>query len=219
MLHCLRLLDSKATLCSRYVKTNKYVFEERAGTRLIPYFISAFNGVVGSAVRGALAAAKMLAWQFDVHDGIGVANTNLSYIGGKLYALCEYDLPYEIRVTSEGDIETLGCRNDGSFDGVINMTAHPKVDPDTTEAFAFCYSILHQFLTYFRFDPHGYKLPDVPISSLHSPTFIHDFAITKNYVIFPDIQIGADPLGFLMMKCKLDVVVDVVLHYVVLDFV
>ncbi|GAB2263831.1 hypothetical protein Droror1_Dr00025965 [Drosera rotundifolia] len=180
MLHCLRISDGKVTLSSRYVRTNKYVSEERAGTSLTPNFISAFNSIVGSVMRGALSAVKILIWQFDLRDGIGVANTNLSHIGGKLYALCESDLPYEIRVTPEGDIETLGRRgHDVSFSAAINMTAHPKVDPDTGEVFAFRYFITSPYLTYFGFDSHGNHLPDVPISSMHSMTIIHDFAITK----------------------------------------
>ncbi|XVE81338.1 hypothetical protein DITRI_Ditri15bG0055500 [Diplodiscus trichospermus] len=78
------------------------------------------------------------------------------------------------------------------------MTAHPKVDPDTGESFAFRYGpIWRPFLTYFYIDANGNKQPDVPIFSLASPSFIHDFAITKNYAIFADIQIGIYPMNMI----------------------
>ena len=76
----------------------------------------------------------------------------------------------------------------------MSMTAHPKVDPDTGEAFAFRYGPVPPFLTYFRFDAQGRKQPDVPIFSLTTPSFLHDFGITKKYAIFADIQIGMNPM-------------------------
>ncbi|GAB2295868.1 carotenoid cleavage dioxygenase 4 [Dionaea muscipula] len=200
MLHCLRISAGRATFSCRYVRTNKYVAEERAGTKLTPHLIAAFNGLPVSLARGLLAACRMRTWQFDASNGIGLANTSVALLGGKLYALCEFDLPYQIRVTEEGDVETVGRRDDGDFvgNGVPSMTAHPKVDHDTGEVFAFRYSFVPPFLTYFRFDARGNKLPDVPIHSMQTPCFLHDFVVTNKYAVFPDIQIGADPLRFLV---------------------
>ncbi|KAF3507709.1 hypothetical protein F2Q69_00009116, partial [Brassica cretica] len=45
------------------------------------------------------------------------------------------------------------------------------------------------FLTFFRFDSTGKKQRDVPVYSLTSPSFVHDFAITKRHAIFGEIQI------------------------------
>ncbi|KAK9716141.1 hypothetical protein RND81_06G213500 [Saponaria officinalis] len=192
MLHGIRISDGKATLCSRYVKTYKYMIENEAGANIIPNVFSGFNGLVGSAARGTLAAARFVAGQFNPSKGIGLANTSLALFGNRLYALGESDLPYEVRLTPNGDIQTLG-RSD--FDGKLfmSMTAHPKVDQDTSETFAFRYGPVPPFLTYFRFDPKGNKQADVPIFSMSRPSFLHDFAITKKYAVFPDIQIGMDP--------------------------
>ncbi|KAI3689928.1 hypothetical protein L2E82_47899 [Cichorium intybus] len=41
------------------------------------------------------------------------------------------------------------------------------------------------------------KQADVPIFSMTCPSFLHDFAITKNYVVFPEIQIGMSPIGMI----------------------
>lgn len=195
MLHCLHVSQSgkSATLSSRYVHTYKYNIERRAGHPLIPNVFSGFNGLTASAARGALSAARVFAGHYNPANGIGLANTSLAFFADRLYALGESDLPYEVRVTPNGDIQTVG-RQDFNGKLFMSMTAHPKVDPDTGEAFAFRYGPIPPFLTYFRFDPNGEKQPDVPIFSMSSPSFIHDFAITKRYAIFTDIQIGMNPM-------------------------
>ncbi|XP_074270243.1 putative carotenoid cleavage dioxygenase 4, chloroplastic [Silene latifolia] len=197
MLHAIRISDGKATLCSRYVKTYKYMIENEAGANILPSVFSGFNGLAGSAARGTLAAARFIAGQFNPSNGIGSANTSLALFGEKLYALGESDLPYQVRLTPNGDIQTLG-RND--FDGKLfmSMTAHPKVDLQTGETFAFRYGPMPPFLTFFRFDSKGNKQADVPIFSMTRPSFLHDFAITKKYAIFPDIQIGMDPAEMIL---------------------
>ena len=193
MLHCLRISQGKASLCSRYVKTNKYTLEREAGFPLFPNVFSGFNGLTASAARGALSAARILTGQVDLSNGFGLANTSLVLFANRLLALGESDLPYSVKLSSNGDIETLG-RYD--FDGKLfmSMTAHPKIDSDTGEAFAFRYGPVPPFLTYFRVDKNGVKQPDVPIFSMTRPSFLHDFAITKKYAIFADIQIGMNPL-------------------------
>ncbi|XP_057448865.1 probable carotenoid cleavage dioxygenase 4, chloroplastic [Lotus japonicus] len=196
MLHALRISQGRATLCSRYVKTYKYKIENDAGYPLIPNVFSGFNTLVASAARGSLTAARVIAGQYNPANGIGLANTSLALFGNKLYALGESDLPYEIRIANNGDIETLGRRD---FDGklTMSMTAHPKIDPDSGECFAFRYGPVPPFLTYFRFDPDGKKHPDVPVFSMTRPSFLHDFAITKKYAIFTDIQLGMNPLDMI----------------------
>ncbi|GMJ00206.1 carotenoid cleavage dioxygenase 4, nine-cis-epoxycarotenoid dioxygenase 4 [Hibiscus trionum] len=196
MLHSIRISNGDATLCSRYVKTYKYSIEKQTGSPVIPNVFSGFNGLTAAATRGALSAVRILSGEFNPANGIGLANTSLAFFGNRLYALGESDLPYSIRLTSTGDIETLG-RND--FDGKLfmSMTAHPKVDADTGEAFAFRYGPVPPYLTYFYFDANGNKQPDVPVFSMTRPSFLHDFAITKKYAIFADIQIGMNPMDMI----------------------
>ncbi|KAK9283447.1 hypothetical protein L1049_011690 [Liquidambar formosana] len=191
MLHSIRISKGNATFCSRYVKTYKYTVELDAGSPVLPNIFSSFHGLSASATRGALSVARVLFGHFNPINGIGTANTSLALFGNRLYALCESDLPYAVRLTSDGDIETLG-RDD--FDGklLVRMTAHPKIDADTGETFAFRYGLMPPFLTYFRFHPDGTIQPDVPIHSIVRPSFIHDFAVTKKYAIFADI--GMNPM-------------------------
>ncbi|KAL5577922.1 hypothetical protein UlMin_019621 [Ulmus minor] len=193
MLHAIRISAGKATLCSRYVSTYKYLVERKAGHPLFPNVFSGFNGLTASAARGALTAARVFAGQYNPINGIGLANTNLAYFANRLYALGESDLPYQLRFTPNGDIQTIG-RDDFNGNLSMSMTAHPKIDPGTGETFAFRYGPIPPFLTYFRFNAKGEKQPDVPIFSMNRPSFLHDFAITKKYAIFVDIQIGMNPM-------------------------
>ncbi|KAL4346383.1 hypothetical protein GQ457_17G019570 [Hibiscus cannabinus] len=196
MLHSIRISNGNATLCSRYVKTYKYSVEKQMGSPVLPNVFSGFNGLTAAATRGALSAVRILTGEFNPANGIGLANTSLSFFGKRLYALGESDLPYSIRLTSTGDVETLG-RVD--FDGKLfmSMTAHPKIDAETGEAFAFRYGPVPPYLTYFHFDANGNKKPDVPIFSMTRPSFLHDFAITNKYAIFADIQIGMNPMDMI----------------------
>ncbi|KAJ9556507.1 hypothetical protein OSB04_011121 [Centaurea solstitialis] len=197
MLHAIRISKGKATLCSRYVKTYKYNIEKEVGFPIILNVFSGFNGLIASMARMAVTGGRVLAGQLDPFKGNGPANTSLAFFGNKLYALGETDLPYAIKLAPDGDIITIG-RHD--FDGKLSMrmTAHPKIDPITKEAFAFSCTSIPPFLTFFRFNENGEKQADVPIFSMTNPTsFIHDFAITKNYAIFSEIQITINPIAMI----------------------
>nr|UOL49148.1 carotenoid cleavage dioxygenase 4 [Chelidonium majus] len=197
MLHSLLISNGTATFCSRYVKTYKYTVEREHGSSIFPNVFSGFNGLTASVARGAVTAARVLSGQYNPVNGIGLANTSLAFFGDKLFALGESDLPYEIKLTPDGEIVTLG-RHD--FDGKLfmSMTAHPKVDPSTGEAFAFRYGPIPPFLTFFRFNSSGSKQPDVPIFSMTRPAFLHDFAITQKFAIFTEIQIGMNPMEMIV---------------------
>lgn len=196
MLHAILLPaqggTAPATLASRFVQTYKYSVEREAGSPVMPNVFS-FHGVGGMA-RGAVTAARVLTGQMDPTQGVGLANTSLLYFQNQLYALGESDLPYAVHVKDNGDVSTVG-RSD--FDGKLfmGMTAHPKKDPETGEMFAFRYGPMPPYVTFFRFRPDGVKIgPDVPIFSMNEPSFMHDFAITERYAIFPDIQIVMQPM-------------------------
>ncbi|KAL0329847.1 UNVERIFIED_CONTAM: putative carotenoid cleavage dioxygenase 4, chloroplastic [Sesamum radiatum] len=160
MLHSIRISNGEAVFCSRYVKTYKYMVEQKMGYPFIVSPFSSFNGTAAAIARCVLVVARVLAGYFNpVSNGFGTANTNLAMFGGKLFALCESDLPYQI-------------------------------DSETGEVFAFRCDIVSPFLTFFRIDTSGRKGPDVPISSLKRGLVLHDFALTKNFIVFQDTQVG-----------------------------
>ncbi|KAL1556921.1 dioxygenase 4 [Salvia divinorum] len=194
MLHAIKISQGEATFCCRYVSMHKHAAERDAGYPFVPSVFSSFTGAAASTARAALLVARVLAGQFDpANRGLGAANTSLALISGRLFALCESDLPYAVQLTAEGDLETLGRHDFGAADPISTMTAHPKIDRITGEAFAFAYNIAPPFLSFFRIDSGGKKQKNVPIFSMESFSCAHDFAVTANYAVFFDIQITANP--------------------------
>ncbi|KAG6399453.1 hypothetical protein SASPL_140934 [Salvia splendens] len=209
MLHMIKFSHGKATFCCRYVNTYKHAVESEFGYPFVPSIFSSFSGgLLSSISRFLLTAARVSAGQFDpIKHGFGTANTSLALISGRLFALCESDLPYAVKLTPEGDIITLGRHDFGSAEPFYRMTAHPKVDGVTGEAFAYEYgSGARPFLTYFRIDSHGKKHRSVAINSIERPISIHDFAVTEKYAVIPDMQIVVDP--WLILRGRSPVGVD-----------
>ncbi|MBO0840796.1 MAG: carotenoid oxygenase family protein, partial [Sciscionella sp.] len=113
-----------------------------------------------------------------------VANTHVVRHAGKLLALVESSLPYEIT----GELETVGCFD---FAGRLrdSMTAHPKICPVTGELHFFGYGNLHEpYVTYHRANVDGELIVEQPVD-VPGLTMMHDFCLTQDYVIFLDLPV------------------------------
>ncbi|KAK6116911.1 hypothetical protein DH2020_049286 [Rehmannia glutinosa] len=192
MLHAIKISNGKAIFCSRFVKTYKYTVEREIGFPVVINYFSAFTSLPATMARYTAAIGRVFFGEYDVRRGTGNANTSVSHFGGKLFAHSESDLPYTIKLGSDGDIITLR-RHEEYGEPLEQMTAHPKVDRETGEAFAYRHNIQRPYLTYFRINSDGIKQPEVKIFSKKQASLVHDFAITKNYAIFPDSQIVIKP--------------------------
>lgn len=178
MLHSVKISGGKATFCSRFVKTHKYTVERDLGYPIFPNFVASLNQTSLTASTW-LTVLRMISFQFSpLVSGIGTANTSLFLFAGNLFALLEYDLPYQIKMTEDGDLITVGRHGfHSSSELFINMTAHPKTDAETGEAFAFSFNVVPPFLTLFRIGSDGRKQNNVPIFSTKGtvPTFFFFF--------------------------------------------
>ena len=113
--------------------------------------------------------------------GNSLANTHIVGHAGKILALQETQVPIEMT----SNLDTVGPY---SFGGKLerNMTAHPKICPQTGEMLFFGYGIMPPFLTYHRVSADG-ALVQSEIIDVKAATMVHDFAITENYVLFMDL--------------------------------
>ncbi len=118
------------------------------------------------------------------------ANTNIIRHAGKLLALEEVHRAWEVTA----DLDTVGCYDfDGRFEGQT-MTAHPKICPETGELIFFGYQMREPFLTYYRADASGALVQSEEID-LGRGIMMHDFNITRNFVVFMDLPIVAGETG------------------------
>ncbi|XP_047973979.1 probable carotenoid cleavage dioxygenase 4, chloroplastic [Salvia hispanica] len=204
MIHTVKISSGEATFCSRFVKTNKYIAERDLGYPIYPNMFGAFTSKITASL--LLTAARILTGQFNPFaNGVGTANTSLALIAGELFALVETDIPYQITVTENGDVATVGRRDFDSPESFQIMTAHPKFDPETGETFSFRYFPIPPFLKLFRIDSDGKKHKSVPIYSMKNCSFVHDFAVTKRFAVFPDTQIAIKPIEILRGKSTMRV--------------
>jgi carotenoid cleavage dioxygenase-like enzyme len=167
MIHAFHIADGRVGYRNRWVRTPKWELEHQAHRAL-------FGSWGNPATTDPSAQGK---------NG-GVANTNIVWHAGKLFALEEGHRPFAL------DPETLAAHGYWDFNGAFRgtrFTAHPKIDPETGEMVFFAYSAGGRFsptLAYGVIDKTGtlrrFDQFDAPYASM-----VHDFMVTRNYVLFP----------------------------------
>lgn len=185
---------------SRYVRTHEYVEEEKAGRILYRGF--------GTNIPGGIRK-NFLDLKFK-----NAANTSVVYHGGKLLALWEGGLPYEVDPTTlrtigpwDGQGKLLKPRSImNSFLGnVLPFSAHPRRDLESGALLNFGSVV----------DPRGAKLMhyDVnadgdmaPLSSttLNETIFLHDFVLTPHYRVYLLCKTVLDMKTTLLGKTTVD---------------
>lgn len=167
MIHAFHIEDGRVSYRNRWVRTPKWQLEHDAHKAL-------FGSWGNPATTDPSVLGKIG----------GTANTNIVWHAGKLLALVESNLPFAL------DPETLDAEGYQDFAGAmtgLKFTAHPKIDPETGEMVFFAYSVGGFFtktLLYGVVDKTGkvtrLQKFDAPFSSM-----VHDFMVTRNYVLFP----------------------------------
>ena len=181
--------DGRAHFRNRYVRTQPYQEEQKAGKFL-------YRGVFGTAKPGG-----WLANTFDLRLK-NIANTNILPWGDKLWALWEAAEPHSL---DPNTLETLGLDNlDGTLKPGDAFAAHPRIDAacelDDGEPCLVNFSVkpgLSTSITIYELNLAG-KVIRQHAHSVPGFAFIHDFAITPNYCIFFQNPMVFNPIPFLL---------------------
>jgi carotenoid cleavage dioxygenase-like enzyme len=167
MVHAVHLEGGRATYRNRYVESVGLKIERREGRALF----------------GGLSEFRLPPPELMAEAGIAknTANTNIVRHAGRLFALMEAGRPTELT----DQLDTVGeCDFGGALVGA--MTAHPKEDPETGELLFFGYSPFPPFLRFHVADRSGTLVRSVAID-LPGPVMMHDFAVTRDHVVFFDL--------------------------------
>jgi carotenoid cleavage dioxygenase len=158
----------------RYVQTDRWRNERKARRSLYGLYRNPYTD--DPSVRGRNLGGKGMSR--------GVTNTTPIFHGGRLLALKEDSLGWEL------DPITLETRGEWNYQGKLKsqtMTAHTRLDPETGELFFFGYEasgLATRDVAYCVADKNGNLVREewfeVPYCSM-----MHDFAVTKEHVIFP----------------------------------
>jgi carotenoid cleavage dioxygenase-like enzyme len=159
MIHAITLRDGRAHYRNRFVMSAGLQEERAAGRATFPSLLD-LDPTEAPRIKNT-------------------GNTNIVCHAGRLLALMEAALPTRM---AQGTLDTLG---EFDFDGRLigPMTAHPKMDPETGEMLFFGYSPFPPFLQYHVADRDGRLVRSEPID-VAWPSMMHDFAVTKDHVIF-----------------------------------
>ncbi len=172
MLHAFNIENGKASYRNRWVRTPKFQLEREAGQSMFGAFGNPMESDPSTFGKDS-----------------GVANTNVVWHAGKLIALEEGHKPFEIDAVS---LEPRGYQNYAS-DQLSRMTAHPKLDPETGEMVCFAYGNdgpLTAGMAYYVIDKTG-KLTRFDRFQAPYPAMVHDFLVTRDFVLFPIMPLTA----------------------------
>jgi carotenoid cleavage dioxygenase-like enzyme len=174
MAHLFDFADGAVSYRSRWVRSTRFLAQEKARRSLFGRYRNRYTN--DPSVDGL---------------SMGTANTNLVWHGGKLLALKEDDLPYEL------DPVTLQTLRQSDYDGqvrAVSMTAHPKVDWATDELLSFSYQAkgdATRDVVFYAIGPDGKVRREIWFQSPW-PACVHDFAVTPRYAIIPFFPLITD---------------------------
>jgi len=164
MVQAIRFQNGRIRYANRYVQTENYMDETRAG-RIIHRGFGKMRpfGIFGNAMRAPA----------------NVSNISVLMLGRRLLSLWEGGPPYAL---DPATLQTLGVED---FGGEVKaFSAHPKVDPESGEIFNFGIDYgAHTTLTVYRLDKAGGLRRFEPIR-LPYPVMNHDFALTERHLVF-----------------------------------
>ena len=202
MIHEIQLHDGAATYSNTYIRTPRFEAERAAGRELYPEFSDLLAGEPGAARLG-LIERKI---QAGVVPALGPlertpGSTSIRYHHGRLYCLQETGYAFVLRtsVDDEGRLILDGAGSlqtwDGEWEGPFS--AHPRVDPANGDLYNLSVERSGRIIAGQIHE--GRLAAQAPVYLQNAETgamgWLHDFFLTENYLVFPDISIRVAPNG------------------------
>ncbi|MGF6708680.1 carotenoid cleavage dioxygenase-like enzyme [Pseudomonas frederiksbergensis] len=167
MITMLRIQNGRASFRSRYVRTDRFLAEEKAGRSLFGAYRNPYTD--DPSVAGV---------------DRGTANTNIVFHANRLLALKEDALPIEIDPLT---LETIGKWDaEGTITSPV-VTAHPHPDARTGELLMFGYQangIGSNDVIFLPVNADG-RVPRKTWFKAPYPCLMHDWFATEHYALFP----------------------------------
>lgn len=167
MVHCINISEGKATYSNHWLQTDKFIIESNFKRKVACYYKEYIE----------LYSKKLS----DKAKQFGPANTNVLFFANKLFALHENSAPVEIDLLTCRVLRQWDYSADQSYK---MMTAHPKRCPLTGELDTFSYDPVNGELYYYRVVCWEKIRQKIQVKLPYKPLLIHDFAVTKNYILF-----------------------------------
>jgi carotenoid cleavage dioxygenase len=171
MVSMFRFQGGRVDFKQRYVRTDKFNLERKAGKALFGAYRNPLTD--DPKVKGKIR---------------GTANTNVLVHNGQLLALKE-DSPAV--AMDPVTMETEGYTDFGGQVTSPTFTAHPKIDPETGAMCAFGYAakgLLTRSMVYYEISAEGEKTREVWFEPPYY-CMMHDFGVTKDYACFHVVPI------------------------------
>ncbi len=198
MLHQVQVRNGKASYTNVYVKTPRYLVEESAGEDVYLHFGDIAGGGKAGFLRMMITALQQRLGVIPKLDVLESGNntTAIQFHHEKLYCLQETGYPFALETRVEqGCLRLSGNGQFDTFSGKLDapFTAHPKIDPATGDWFAFSTefrsgNMYHSVLKKGELAHHSVIDVQKP-----APAFVHDYFLTQNYLIFPDLSLRFSP--------------------------
>eukprot|EP01023_Acetabularia_acetabulum_P002118 TRINITY_DN10817_c0_g1_i2.p1 TRINITY_DN10817_c0_g1~~TRINITY_DN10817_c0_g1_i2.p1 ORF type:complete len:624 (+),score=64.21 TRINITY_DN10817_c0_g1_i2:366-2237(+) len=186
MAHSCRIDQGNIHYSNRFIQTKQYSIEKQMGESVLMKWGDAFTKF---GLLSLIADTLRFVGGLPSRLGIGgEANTTLVYHQGRLYALQDQGCtPYLLSVEQKGQINTIEQMNIPKNWDVQGIECHCKVDPKTKQMY-FMSQCYHK-KPYLKIGEMAHDGSDSVrwfSVNLEQPIYMHDFAITENYIVVVD---------------------------------
>lgn len=176
MLHAIYFEAGNVRYKNRFVKTKGLLAEMRANRALY-----------GSVLEPIAPPQALIGKEGDPGPIKNTASINVIKQGASYAALGEAGIAYEVN----REIETLGPWAPDTAQPPI-LSGHFKRDLTSGAAYFVCYQLESPHCFYHLIDVQGKLVETVNLPEISAPMMVHDFALTKNYLLFFDCKITFD---------------------------